>query len=76
MWEDGQACFVCHPKGIASIQPRLAPNAYPACAFGTGNNANGVAAHSPNLRQRRYVGYESTKFETTSTRLWPFVRES
>jgi quinoprotein glucose dehydrogenase len=32
-------------------------------AFGPGNNANGVAAHSPTLRQRRYVGLRIKRIE-------------
>ena len=32
------------PEGIAASTPRLACNAYLGCAFGNGNNANGVAA--------------------------------
>src|SRR2546425_12062608 len=33
-----------NPKGIATSSPRLACNAYLGCAFGNGNNANGVVA--------------------------------
>ena len=33
-----------NPKGIETSSPRLASNAYLGCAFGNGNNANGVAA--------------------------------
>ena len=33
-----------NPKGIATSSPRLASIAYLGCAFGNGNNANGVAA--------------------------------
>jgi len=33
-----------NPEGIAASSPRLAWNAYLGCAFGNGNNANGVVA--------------------------------
>ena len=35
---------VKNPKGIATSSPTLASNAYLGCAFGNGNNANGVVA--------------------------------
>ena len=49
-------CRLPIPKGLRPSVQGWRASAYPGCAFGTGNNANGVAAHSPTLRQRRYVG--------------------
>src|SRR2546427_217939 len=49
-------CRLPIPKGLRPSAQGWRASAYPGCAFGTGNNANGVAASSPTLRQRRYVG--------------------
>src|SRR5438046_1760963 len=51
------------PKGLRASAQGWCASAYPGCAFGTGNNANGVAAHSPTLRQRRYVGLRIKRIE-------------
>src|SRR5438552_15670699 len=68
-------CRLPIPKGLRPSAQGWAASAYPGCAFGTGNNANGVAAHSPTLRQRRYVGLRIKRIQQPQTRLWPFVRE-
>src|SRR2546428_5656472 len=56
-------CRLPIPKGLRPSAQGWRASAYPGCAFGTGNNANGVAAHSPRLRQRRYVGLPIKRIE-------------
>src|SRR6266487_6687275 len=66
-------CRLPIPKGLRPSAQGWRASAYPGCAFGTGNNANGVAAHSPTLRQRRYVGLRIKRIEQPQRgcgRLW------
>src|SRR5213592_1196261 len=55
-------CRLRIPKGLRPSAQGWRASGYPGCAFGTRNNANGVAVTNQTNR-------------TTSTMLWPFVRE-
>ncbi len=56
-------CRLPIPKGLRPSAQGWRASAYPGCAFGIGNNANGVAAHSPTLRPGRYVGLRIKRIE-------------
>ena|SRR5438034_10411309 len=58
-----QSRWISIPKGLRPSAQGWRASAYLGCAFGTGNNANGVVAHSPTLRQRRYVGLRIKRIE-------------